>query len=181
MTYLIGQSKEKEYSKSDLLQDFKIQAVDSIADSIFYLKRQKPLAKVGIYVGKFSELTARECVFLSLCKTRCDLMIVAVESDMSARLRSEASLCKYPTQERAFTVASLPFVDWVVTFDEESPNLMLSKINPDFIFSGLYSDDVKIYEDTLHKDKIVTVDHKFETKNLPKKKIPLKYFELEVE
>jgi bifunctional ADP-heptose synthase (sugar kinase/adenylyltransferase) len=169
----------KKYSKTELLQDAKIQHYAILGDSIQFLKRKNALLKVGVYVGRFPQLTAKDVVFLSLAKTKCNILIVLLESDYSVRLKKEKSIVQEPMADRAFLVSSLPFVDWVGFFDEEHPELAIQSINPDYIFTGLYSDDhldIKTFQ-----SRIVEVEHPFEVTEKPKKKISLKYFDLPTE
>lgn len=169
----------KKYTKTELLQDSKIQHYAVLGESIQFLKRKNALLKVGLYYGRFPQLTAKDVVFLSLAKTECNILIVLLESDYSVRLKKEKSIVQEPMAERSFLVGSLPFVDWVGFFDEEHPELAIQSINPDFIFSGLYADDhvdIKIFKDRIHK-----IEHPFELTEKPKKKISLKYFDLPTE
>lgn len=170
---------EKPKTKNELLDDPKFQHYSTIGDSIQFLKRRNALTKVGLYVGRFSELTAKDVVFLSLAKSKCNIMIVALESDYSVRLKKERSLVPAPAKERAFLVGSLPCVDWVYVYDEEHPELSVQSIAPDYIFAGLYSDDDKTLN--IYKDRLVKIEHPFEVSELPKKKIPSKFFDLPVE
>lgn len=179
MVHIIGANKEPTYTKEQLLADPKVQNVDIIGDSIHFLRRQKPLTKIGVYVGRFPIITPKDAVFLSLCRTRCDLFIVLLESDYSVRLKQEQSLVENSAKERAFTVASFPFVDWVCLYDEETPDLAISKIDPNFIFHGLYSDDDQII--LSKRDRLKKIEHPFPLVERPKKKLSLKFFDLPVE
>jgi bifunctional ADP-heptose synthase (sugar kinase/adenylyltransferase) len=170
---------EKKKTKEDLICDVKLQQYQVIGESAHFLKRRNVLAKIGLYIGRFPVLTPKDVVFLSLAKTKCDILIVALESDLSVRIKKEASLVQYPARERAFLVASLPFVDWVYLYDEEHPELSVQTINPDFIFSGLYSDDEKDIK--VFTNRIVKIEHPFELEEKPRKKIPSKFFDLPVE
>jgi bifunctional ADP-heptose synthase (sugar kinase/adenylyltransferase) len=179
MVHIIGQNRETTYTKEQLLADPKVQNASVVGDSIHFLRRQKPLTKIGVYVGRFPSISPKDAVFLSLCRTKCDMFIVLLESDYSVRLKAEQSLVEYPAKERAFTVASLPFVDWVILYDEETPDLALSEISPDFVFYGLYSDDEMVIN--TKKDKLKKIVHPFPLEERPKKKIKLKYFDIPTE
>lgn len=180
MVHIIGTSKEKTYTKDQLLSDPKIQEISTIGDSVHFLKRQRPLIKIGVYVGRFPGINPKDAVFLSLCRTKCDMLIVLLESDYSVRLKQEKSLVEFSAKERAFTVASLPFVDWVSFYDEEMPDLALGYINPDYVFYGLYSDDNNGISD-IFKDKMINVKHPFELDEKPKKVLPLRFFDIKTE
>lgn len=179
MVEIIGLNKQKQLTKEELLWDPKVQDAHTIGESIHFLKRQKPLLKVGVYIGRFDRISPKDCVFLSLARTQCDMLIVLLESSYSLRLKKEQSMVEYSEKERAFLLASLPFVDWVVTYDEESPDFALGTISPDKIFHGLYSNDGQMV--TSKKDKLVLIEHPFPLVEMPRKKLDLKYFDLPVE
>lgn len=125
---------EGSRSKKELLTDPTIREAFSLGNSIQMLKRRNPRTKIGFTNGKFRALTPAHCVFLSLCKTKCDILIVAVNSDYSLRMLGKTS--KFSSQERAFSLATLAVVDYVTIFNEETPALCISSINPDVIFKG---------------------------------------------
>jgi bifunctional ADP-heptose synthase (sugar kinase/adenylyltransferase) len=176
MVHIIGSTKETRHSKDELLLDPKIQSVDVVGDSVHFLRRQKPLVKIGVYVGRFPCITPKDAVFLSLCRTKCDMLIILLESDYSVRLKQEQSLVQHTAKERAFTVASLPFVDWVCLYDEEGPDLAINKISPSMIFHGLYSNDEDVI--SVKKDILQKIEHPFPLENRPKKALSLKYFDI---
>lgn len=177
MVHIIG--KNNQLTKNQLLFDPKIQNAYIIGESIHFLKRQKPLVKVGVYIGKFDCLTPKDAVFLSLAKTKCDIFVVLLETSYSLKLKQQLSMINYDEKERGFLIASLPFVDWVVSYDEETPDLALATINPDKIFHGLYLDDDLLV--TSKKEKLEKIEHPFPLTEIPKKKIPLKYFDVPTE
>lgn len=175
---IIGQDKKESYSKEALLYDPKVQDVDTIADSLVYFRRRNTLAKVGLYVGKFPCLTPKDAVFLSLCRTKCDMFIVLLQSDYSARLSREQSLLEHDAKERAFLVASLPFVEWVSLYDEDIADVAINKIDPNMIFYGLFNDDDKLVK--FQREKLVEIVHPFDKTDLPKKALPSRFFDIKI-
>ena len=168
--------ENKRLSKEQLLVDMKIQPAIVVGDSIQFLRRQKPKTRIGLYAGRFSDITGVDCVFLSLCKTKCDLLIVAVESNYSARIKKEGDLTKQSDNERLFALSTLNVVDYVILYDEEDASTCLQIINPDIVFSGLYEEN----EENKHlprTNKIERIEHPFDLRS-NKKLIPLKYFNL---
>lgn len=121
-------------SKEELLYDPKVRGSLSIGNSLQILKRRNPLMKVGFTNGCWRTLTPAHCVFLSLCRSRCDLLVVGMNSDYSLRLLGRES--PFTDKERAFMLASLSIVDYVTVFDEETPSLCISNISPSFVFKG---------------------------------------------
>lgn len=179
MVEIIGANKNKQFTKAQLLSDPKVQDVNIVGESIHFLRRQKPLVKIGVYLGRFDNLNPKDAVFLSLARTQCDIFIVVLETSYSLKLKKELSMVNYDEKERAFLVASLPFVDWVVCYDEETPDFALSTLNPDKIFHGLYLNDDDLV--TSKRDRLVKIEHPFPLIDMPKKKIPSKFFDLPVE
>jgi D-beta-D-heptose 7-phosphate kinase/D-beta-D-heptose 1-phosphate adenosyltransferase len=133
MTILLTGAK-KLPTKSELLYDPKIRSPHSLGNALSAIRQTNHRLKVGFTNGKFRTLTPSHCVFLSLAKTKCDILIVGVNSDYSLRLNKAES--KFSGQERAFALASLSFVDYVCLFDEENPYLAITDIQPDLVFKG---------------------------------------------
>lgn len=91
--------------------------------------------RIGFANGKFRYLHPAHVVFLSLCKTRCDLLIVGVNGDYS--LSQIGSKSPFNSRERSFAIASLDVVDYVVTFNEENPWLCIQTLDQiDVVFKG---------------------------------------------
>lgn len=135
MTHIIGSKPQQRiFSKDELLYDPKIRDAMAVGNSISSIKKHKRLTKIGFTNGKFRVLTPAHCVFLTLCRTKCDILIVGINSDYSLRLLKNPA--KFTTSERAFGLASLAPVNYVVPFDEETPYLTISKIQPDIVFKG---------------------------------------------
>ena len=121
------------------------------------MKRSHPISKIGLYVSEFGDLTPSDSVFLTLCRTECDMLIVLMPTDYSLRLQKKKSA--YSTDERSFRVGSLTVVNFVSHYDEESPSLGIDKINPDFIFYGRNPYDIEEYSEILQKDKLRKIDY----------------------
>jgi bifunctional ADP-heptose synthase (sugar kinase/adenylyltransferase) len=176
MIELIG--KQAGPTKKQLLDDPKVQNCDIVGESIHFLRRQKPLIKVGFYTAAFDKLRPKDAVFLSIARTKCDLLVVVLPTSYSFRLKKDYS-SHAEFNERAFLVASLPFVDWVCAYDEETADLAADKINPDFIFCGLDARDD--HSMLTKRDKLVIIEHPFGLIEPEAKKIPSKFFNLPTE
>jgi bifunctional ADP-heptose synthase (sugar kinase/adenylyltransferase) len=176
MIELIG--KRAVPTKQQLLDDPKVQNCDIVGESIHFLRRQKPLIKIGFYAATFDRLRPKDAVFLSVARTKCDMLVVLLPTSYSLRLQKNYDA--HPEfNERAFLVASLPFVDWVCAYDEETPDLAADKINPDYIFYGC---DARDENNMLTKrDKLVMIEHPFGLIENEPKKIPSKFLNLPTE
>ncbi len=119
---------------NQLFYDPKIRHVNDLGVLLHELRKRSPTIKIGVANGKFRYLTPAHCAMLNVAKTQCDILVVAVNSDYSLRLNKATS--KYTTQQRMFNVSSLNAVDYVVSFDEETPMLALMTLCPDYVFKG---------------------------------------------
>jgi D-beta-D-heptose 7-phosphate kinase/D-beta-D-heptose 1-phosphate adenosyltransferase len=91
--------------------------------------------RIGFANGKFRYLHPAHVVFLSLCKTRCDILIVGINGDHS--LRELGTSSPFNSKQRAFAIASLDVVDYVVSFNEDSPWLCIQSLaEVDVVFKG---------------------------------------------
>lgn len=129
------------------------------------MKRRHPLSKFGLYVSDFDKLDPSDTVFLTLCRTECDILVVAMPTDYSMRLNGKKSL--FSTDERSFRVGSLTVVNFICRFDEESPSLAIDKINPDFIFYGRRKNDKDQYADILQKNKLFEIKYPWSDDGTP--------------
>jgi len=162
--------------KEEFLLDPKIRESFQLGNSIQGLKKRNPVIKIGFTNGKFRTITPSHCVFLSLCKTKCDILVVGLNSDYSLRLLNSQS--KFDTKERAFALASLIPVDYVTVFDQDTPHLCISSINPDIVFKG---PDYKPNEVVSSGKPVEIINHPFDihVSDLEDKETPKKYFNIE--
>jgi D-beta-D-heptose 7-phosphate kinase/D-beta-D-heptose 1-phosphate adenosyltransferase len=86
--------------------------------------------------GCFDILHAGHVHYLSQARQLGDRLIVAIHSDTSIRCFKGAQSPIYPLSQRLQVVAALSAVDWVVIFDEESPERLITNILPDVLVKG---------------------------------------------
>ena len=98
------------------------------------LKRQK---KIVVFTnGVFDILHAGHVNYIAKAKEKGDILIVAVNSDSSVRRIKGELRPIVPQHERAFIISSLKPVDYVVIFDEDTPNDVITKLVPDVLVKG---------------------------------------------
>lgn len=86
--------------------------------------------------GCFDLLHAGHVHCLRAAKTLGDILIVAVNSDASVRRLKGASRPVIGERERAAVLAALSCVDYVVTFDDDSPERLIELLKPDVLVKG---------------------------------------------
>jgi len=92
--------------------------------------------KVVFTNGCFDILHAGHVDYLSDAKREGDRLIVAINSDESVhRLKGEGRPIN-PLDRRMTMLAGLASVDWVVSFDGDTPEELLQMLNPDVLVKG---------------------------------------------
>ncbi|MFA6163816.1 MAG: bifunctional D-glycero-beta-D-manno-heptose-7-phosphate kinase/D-glycero-beta-D-manno-heptose 1-phosphate adenylyltransferase HldE [Methylobacter sp.] len=86
--------------------------------------------------GCFDLLHAGHVAYLEQAKALGDRLIVAVNSDASVRQLKGDSRPINGLQERMTVLAALACVDWVVSFEEETPERLYCQLLPDVIVKG---------------------------------------------
>jgi D-beta-D-heptose 7-phosphate kinase/D-beta-D-heptose 1-phosphate adenosyltransferase len=86
--------------------------------------------------GCFDLLHAGHVTYLEQARALGDRLIVAVNSDASVRQLKGDTRPINGLQERMMVLAALACVDWVVSFEEETPERLYCKLLPDVIVKG---------------------------------------------
>ncbi|MGZ8161878.1 MAG: bifunctional D-glycero-beta-D-manno-heptose-7-phosphate kinase/D-glycero-beta-D-manno-heptose 1-phosphate adenylyltransferase HldE [Methylobacter sp.] len=86
--------------------------------------------------GCFDLLHAGHVTYLQQAKALGDRLVVAVNSDASVRRLKGESRPINGLQERMTVLAALAYVDWVVSFEEETPERLYCRLLPDVIVKG---------------------------------------------
>lgn len=107
---------------------------------------RRSLARAGRKVvftnGCFDLLNVHHLRLLSEASSLGDALIVALNSDESVRrIRGEPRPLLNET-ERAELIGSLPYVDYVTFFEEDTPNALLERLRPDILVKGDNSAEV---------------------------------------
>ena len=91
---------------------------------------------VGFTNGCFDILHAGHIPLLADARSRCDKLIVALNTDSSVRGLKGPSRPVNAEMDRAQVLAALGSVDAVVLFDEETPLALLELLKPDLLMKG---------------------------------------------
>lgn len=104
--------------------------------------------KIVFTNGCFDILHAGHVSYLEEAKALGDRLIIAVNSDESVKKLKGEMRPIIPLAQRMHLLSSLKFVDWVVPFDEETPEKLICNLLPDILTKGgdYKAEDVAGYE-----------------------------------
>ncbi|MGI1679679.1 MAG: bifunctional D-glycero-beta-D-manno-heptose-7-phosphate kinase/D-glycero-beta-D-manno-heptose 1-phosphate adenylyltransferase HldE [Cellvibrionaceae bacterium] len=92
--------------------------------------------------GCFDIIHAGHVGYLEEAKKQGDRLIVAINSDDSVRRLKGEGRPINPVDRRMAVLAGLESVDWVISFEDDTPESLIEKIKPDILVKGGdYSDD----------------------------------------
>jgi D-beta-D-heptose 7-phosphate kinase/D-beta-D-heptose 1-phosphate adenosyltransferase len=86
--------------------------------------------------GCFDIIHAGHVGYLEQARKLGDRLIVAVNSDASVRRLKGEGRPVNPLERRMAVLAALESVDWVVSFDEDTPEVLLEELRPDLLVKG---------------------------------------------
>ncbi|ATA22722.1 bifunctional heptose 7-phosphate kinase/heptose 1-phosphate adenyltransferase [Brenneria goodwinii] len=92
--------------------------------------------KIVMTNGCFDILHAGHVSYLSNARKLGDRLIVAVNSDASTRRLKGPSRPVNPLPQRMIVLGALESVDWVVAFEEDTPQRLIAEILPDILVKG---------------------------------------------
>lgn len=92
--------------------------------------------KVVMTNGCFDILHAGHVSYLANARKLGDRLIVAVNSDASTRRLKGETRPVNPLAQRMIVLSALEAVDWVVAFDEDTPQRLIADILPDLLVKG---------------------------------------------
>jgi len=99
-------------------------------------KQQATGKKIVFTNGCFDILHSGHIDLLRRARALGDMLVVAINSDTSVRRSKGQDRPVIPEQERAELLDSLEMVDYVCTFDEETPLEAILLIHPDVLVKG---------------------------------------------
>jgi D-beta-D-heptose 7-phosphate kinase/D-beta-D-heptose 1-phosphate adenosyltransferase len=86
--------------------------------------------------GCFDILHRGHADYLAFARSQGDALVVGLNSDASVRRAKGPTRPVNPEQDRAYVLASLRAVDFVVIFEEDEPRDLISQILPDVLVKG---------------------------------------------
>jgi D-beta-D-heptose 7-phosphate kinase/D-beta-D-heptose 1-phosphate adenosyltransferase len=125
------------------------------------LNQEQLLARLAPLRGQSSIITTNGCFdilhvghlrYLQACKQFGDVLVVMVNSDASVRRLKGPSRPIVNEADRAELLAGLACVDYVILFDEDTPEPLMEIIRPDFHAKGAQYTEENLPEmETLRK------------------------------
>ena len=109
----------------------------------FFREIKKKQCKIVMANGCFDILHAGHLELLKFAKTQGDKLVVAVNSDTSvaAIKPGRPFVC---LKDRMAMLASLEFVDYVVSFNETTPLTIIEEVKPDILVKGAEYEQEKV-------------------------------------
>jgi len=92
--------------------------------------------KIVFTNGCFDVLHFGHVQYLLEARKLGDLLVVGLNSDASVRRLKGESRPINGENERAFVLAALEFVDYVVVFEEDTPKKLIETVRPDVLVKG---------------------------------------------
>lgn len=126
--------------------------------------------KIVFTNGCFDLLHAGHISYLEKAKHFGDILIVGLNSDKSVALLKGINRPINSEKDRAYILAALEVVDYVVIFDEDTPYELIKMIQPNILVKGGdYKDKKIIGQDLVDELRIVEfIDNKSTTKTIEK-------------
>ena len=98
---------------------------------------QKPEGRKVVFTnGCFDILHRGHAIYLAQARELGDLLVVGLNTDASVRRLKGPSRPVNNEGDRAFLIASLACVDFVIPFDEDTPAELIRRVQPDVLVKG---------------------------------------------
>ena len=121
----------------------RVVALDELRD---VLREHRALGRTIVFTnGCFDILHAGHVRYLAAARAEGDLLVVGLNSDASVRRLKGESRPVNCESDRAELLASLAAVDFVVVFDDDTPQALVEEVAPDVLVKGEdYRDQVVV-------------------------------------
>lgn len=115
--------------------DNSLPKVETLKDIIYRLKKQNK--RVGFINGCFDMLHDGHVSLIKKAKASCDFLVVAINSDESVRNRKGPARPKFTAEIRKKMLQELRDVDYVIEFEQDTPESLIKAVLPSVIFKGV--------------------------------------------
>lgn len=114
-----------------------IKKVLTLAEAVAFVEYLRHTGKEVVFTnGVFDLLHPGHVRYLHDARREGDALVVAVNSDRSVHLIRGPSRPLNPDHERAEVLAALACVDAVVIFDQDNPQEIINRLQPDVLAKG---------------------------------------------
>jgi len=167
-TATLNEIIEYESSINKSTSDKHIKSIDEITLLVKELKLRDK--KIIFTNGCFDILHAGHISFLEAAKSFGDILILGLNSDRSVTALKGKERPINIEADRAYILAALEAVDYVVIFDEDSPYKLIQAINPHtLVKGGDYEGKEIVGQDIVNEIKLVEfIDGKSSTQTIEK-------------
>ena len=157
---------ESSLNKSSSYQHIK--TCDEIRSIVNELKNKN--RRIVFTNGCFDILHTGHVKYLEKSKSFGDILILGLNSDKSVRKLKGLNRPINAQNDRAYILASLEVIDFVVIFDEDTPKKLIEIVKPDILVKGGdYEDKEIVGQDIAKEVKIVNfIEGKSTTKTIEK-------------
>ncbi len=121
---------------------YKIVKCSTLKKKISVARRQG--IEIAFTNGCFDIIHYGHIKYLYAAKKKNRLLIVGLNSDRSVRAIKGSLRPIIKERERAFILAALSFVDYVVLFDDDTPEALIQSLKPDVLIKGADWKDKRI-------------------------------------
>ena len=109
----------------------------SLAEAVAFVEHLRHTGREVVFTnGVFDLLHPGHVRYLQDARREGDALVVGVNSDRSVRTIKGPARPLNPEHERAEVLAALACVDAVVVFDEDTPQEIISRLQPDVLVKG---------------------------------------------
>jgi D-beta-D-heptose 7-phosphate kinase/D-beta-D-heptose 1-phosphate adenosyltransferase len=98
--------------------------------------RRRVGQRVAFTNGCFDVLHAGHVQYLQEARTQADVLVVGLNSDASVRALKGHDRPIHPAEARSTVLAGLQAVDYVVFFEEDTPQALIEALRPDVLIKG---------------------------------------------
>ena len=112
----------------------KLRTIDSLTTELDWHKKQND--KIVFTNGCFDVVHRGHIEFLKFCKEQSNILIVGLNSDSSVKAIKGPSRPINNQYDRAAVLAAMETVDYIIIFDEPTPQNLIEKIKPNVLVKG---------------------------------------------
>ena len=123
-------------TRSDILLSELAESKVITFEQLKYLKDCHPASNIAFTNGCFDILHSGHIKLFKFCKERGDVVVVGLNSDSSVRNLKGPSRPFNNIHTRMDVLNSIGYIDYIITFDSETPYDIIKELSPDVLIKG---------------------------------------------